>query len=1211
MNEASCNQSSSAVESRDALLVPYFEALQAGEGRAAVRARLAAAHPDSELLGEFDELAAMLGQLDGIVPSPQLSTSPGLPENLPPLPDFRIQRQTGRGGMGVVYEAEQISLKRRVALKINAGNLSGLRQVRFLREQRVLAQLHHTHIVPIHTAGQVERWQYFAMAYIEGAALHNIIRAGLRHAASQPEKPMPPLGELATATLEERPDDSTRPDISARLDTPRSDEELRSREQTVQSSPNRPLTLSLAYFRSVARVLADTADALEHAHRAGICHRDVKPSNIMVDAQGQCWIIDFGLAGARASKVGAARLDPLILPSLTVTGSVMGTYQYMAPEQYDGWADPRSDVWGLGCTLYELLTLRPAFDSQTRTDCERQVRQGDLVPALELVRKVPADLVAVCRKALQKKPEDRSQTAGEFAADLRRWLNDEPTLARGAWLPRKSWLWTKRNPWGAAAVLFCAVAVVLSTLSVFLMLNKAAAEADLRAEVAERQAQEREYEVRLLHLQRARFGLPIGWSQDRLNLVRDHYKDRPKEAKRKGRDEAALALAGLDAVTDKNLEGHPAGSLAFSRDGKRLVLGGVSRFTGARPTRGGVYDRETDRMMPSEQPGEPGERPSVAFSADGVPLQLIAKDAYTLRLWDVDQQRAIREFTFAEKLPATKLDGENQPALALSVDGSLVAASTRLPDGKGVLVVWEAATGKEVARTADKVEVLAFAPDNSLLATGDDAGTLMLRPVRQLEKGTTLSGGRLKAHCLAFTRDPVRRHKDGRAASGWLLAAGEAGGGITIWDVERNVPRTQCLGSHHDVYSVAFSSDGTLLASCGRQAPRLWDVATGRLLLSLRLQNTYSDIAFSPDGQFLAASALRVFGHSGGVEMYHLDYGRGLQVMRGLRGQIAHVYLSPDDRYLAALSHDWQVGVWDLKAGQLLHVFEAPVGPWADNAALAFSAEGRLACASWREAVLWDVATGREVRRWKDLPPGLVNKLAFHATGKLLLFREETEDMKHSPDSSAHPKDHPRVCRIRDLFAKDPNEPLAVLRDLNWHVFGMVSPSDGSYFVVTGIHVSGDKRESQVIVYDGITGKRLWKPEYDGSSGQEVGLTLDSTGKLLGLRLTSEPRMALVEMPAGTARGFLADLGVLGPGAEWWVTTPPGDSSGRGFGLKLHRRAEDHALVTLGGDILAGSVFPVFNPKGTHITWGNADGTVTVCDIQGVRQRLAAMELGW
>jgi WD40 repeat protein len=1058
------------------------------------------------------------------------------------------------------------------------------------------------------------------MPYIDGAALDHVVRAVWDTKTAQPGSKTPTLVELAGKLARPSAEESVPVSMCSVPTTPN--------PIPAGRSPTVQLTLSVEYFRSVAQALADVAEAVHHAHGAGIIHRDLKPSNVMVDRGGHCWVIDFGVAGYLSARDDEAKSADASVPSDPAAASgVMGTPNYMAPEQFDSKADVRSDVWGLGVTLYELLTLRRAFTGEDFAEVRANVLEGRRARIEELTANVPPDLTAICRKALQKEPSARYATAQAFADDLRRWLRFEPTKARGAPLHRRMWLWGRRNPGWAAAALFSIVAGLMGVL-VFvygLRAETVAAEAESaqlarkKAESEAARAKQEKFseafsnELRLLRQSGVPFGLPIGWSARRLELVRDYYKDRPEDDQRRGRGEAGATLAGLDAVTDKKMEQH-AGSLAFSRDGKRLVLGGVPRIGNTPAVKGGVYDRAADRLTPSEQPGEAIDGP-VAFTADGTPLQLTAKDAYTLRLWDVDRQRTVREFVFAEKLPATKLDAENQPALAISEDGILVAASTKLPDGKRVLVVWEAATGKEIGREAEKAkvkeEVLAFSTDNSLLATGDNSGTIIIRPLKQFDKEMSLPAGRLSIHSLAFARDPVRRHKDGREASGWLLAAGETGGAITIWDVERKIPRSQFPGSNYDVYCLTFSPDGSLLASAGRGAPRVWDVATGRLLLTLHGGNTFPGIAFSPDGQFLAVSALPLFGSPGGVEVYALDYGRGIRTLRGLRGQVAMTCLSPDERYLAALTQDWQVGVWDYKTGRLLHVFEAPVGPWSDNAALALSNDGRLACASWRGAILWDVVRGQELRRWEDLPPGRVNLLGFHPSGKLLLFREETEDMRHSPDSSAHPRDYPRVCRIRDLLAKDPATTTIALRDLNWYVSEVVCPADGSYFVANGLRKTGDKRESHLIVYDGLTGKVLWDLPYGGE--HEVVPKLDPTGKLLGFHLPGQTQMTLVEMPTGKTHGFNPPAGLIGPEAEWWLPLQPSqDSSGQEFGLSLHRRGTERSLVTLApNNMPSGTNGALFNVAGTHLAWGNADGTVTVCDIQEIRRRLAAVGLGW
>jgi eukaryotic-like serine/threonine-protein kinase len=862
-------------------------------------------HPD--LAAEFDDAVRMQDVLG--------DSHHDNPLEVPArLGGFRIVRRLVTGGMGELYEAEQEPVGRSVVVKIiRRGRVSPQARDRFLREQEVLAKLHQTNIVPIYAVGEEGRLQFYAMPYIDGAALDHVIREAWDEKTTQPSSKMPTLVALAGKLA--RPS-AGKPEPASPSSAP-----PRVEPTPAVGTASVRLTLSAEYIVSVAQALADVAEAVHHAHGTGILHRDLKPSNLMVDRAGHCWVIDFGLAGYLTDRGNGAVPAPAADTSYPAAASgVMGTPNYMAPEQFDSKADARSDVWGLGVTLYELLTLRRAFAGESFAAVRAKVLSARPVPIEDLTVNVPEDLAAICRKAIQKTAQARYVTAQAFADDLRHWLRHEPTVANPPRLHRRAWLWAKRSKWRAAAVLFSTVAGLLGILAIIYMLRTEAVTAELEAkksdlrakeaageaERAQIEVEERRYEVRLLQQQRARFGLPIRWSKERLELVRDYYKDRPAEAKRKGRDEAATTLAGLDVVSDKDIKQH-AGSLAFSPDGKRLVLGGVGRFSGAPPVKGGVYDRVADRLTPSEQPGEAADGP-VAFNSDGTALQLVATNAYTLRLWDADRQRPVREFVFAEKLPPVKLDADNQPALALSEDGTLVAASTKLPDGKRVLVVWEAATGKEIARTAEKAEVkeevLAFSPDKSLLAAGDDTGTITVRPLRQFDRGTLLSAGRLPVHCLAFTRDPVRRHKEGLDISSWLLAAGEAGGGIRIWDMERKVPRTQCLGSHYDIYCVAFSPDGSLLVSAGRNAPRVWDVATGRLLLTLHNGNTELGLAFSPDGQFLAVSKLPIFKYPGGVEVYALEHGRGIRTLRGLRGRVEMIRLSPDDRYLAALTQD-------------------------------------------------------------------------------------------------------------------------------------------------------------------------------------------------------------------------------------------------------------------------------------------------------------------
>ena len=209
------------------------------------------------------------------------------------------------------------------------------------------------------------------------------------------------------------------------------------------------------YLRSVARIGVQVAEALEYAHQQGILHRDIKPSNLLLDAQGEVWVTDFGLAKAEGSD------------ELTRTGDIVGTLRYMAPERFNGWSDPRSDVYALGATLYELLTLRPAFDESDRVKLIDRVLHERAMPLRQVDRRIPRDLETIVLKALAKEPGERYATAGQLAEDLQRFVVGKPILARRSSAVERSWRWNKRNPGLAAlnalaATLITIIAIVSS-----------------------------------------------------------------------------------------------------------------------------------------------------------------------------------------------------------------------------------------------------------------------------------------------------------------------------------------------------------------------------------------------------------------------------------------------------------------------------------------------------------------------------------------------------------------------------------------------------------------------------------------------------------------------------------------------------------------------------------------------------------------------------
>jgi eukaryotic-like serine/threonine-protein kinase len=347
-----------------------------------------------------------------------------------PLGDFRLLREVGRGGMGIVYEADQMSLGRRVALKVMpfAAALDARQLQRFKNEAQAAAHLHHTNIVPVYAVGCERGVHYYAMQFIEGQTLATVI-AELRQGG--PGNPagaaLAPTGPYASAT-------ATPP--AAALSTERSAREP-------------------AFFRKAAQLGIQAAEALEHAHQLGVIHRDVKPANLLVDVAGNLWVTDFGLAHCQ-SQAG-----------LTMTGDLVGTLRYMSPEQVLAQrvvVDHRTDVYSLGVTLYELLTLEPAFPGCDRQELLRQVAFEDPHPVRRLNKAIPAELETIIGKAMEKNPAERYATAKELADDLGRFLRDEPIRARRPTLWQRARRWARRHGplvWSlvvsSAAVLLLAV----------------------------------------------------------------------------------------------------------------------------------------------------------------------------------------------------------------------------------------------------------------------------------------------------------------------------------------------------------------------------------------------------------------------------------------------------------------------------------------------------------------------------------------------------------------------------------------------------------------------------------------------------------------------------------------------------------------------------------------------------------------------------------
>jgi serine/threonine protein kinase len=465
----------------DEVVMQLIKELDGADDPSAVVARFCQSHPS-----RADEFRARAGTRQILVMSEPRSAA--VPQYSGRLGDFQIVGLLAVGGMGAIYEAVQEPFVRRVVVKTIRDDRRDLSaRKRFFREQTVLARLHHTHIVPIHAGGKDGDLEYFAMPYIEGATLDHVVRWVWHHAATRPAEATPSLAELVGRS-------AGHPSGPA-ANSPSAETTPIATTDGGSALDRAKFCLSAKYLRSVAKVIADAGDALHHAHNAGVYHRDVKPSNIMVDAQGHCWIVDFGLAAYQAERsnmTGSNGHEGLMHGAAS---GVMGTRRYMAPEQFHGRADARTDVWGLGVTLYQLLSLRPAFESRA------EIESGELERPRVFVHNVPLDLEAICMKALRKDPEHRYPTADEFAGDLRRWLRGMPSIASKPSPWRHVWLWSRRNPgWSIAAVLTLAVLLGAAGGGIAIGKYRAdAAEARSKAISVQTEADRREYAAREKH----------------------------------------------------------------------------------------------------------------------------------------------------------------------------------------------------------------------------------------------------------------------------------------------------------------------------------------------------------------------------------------------------------------------------------------------------------------------------------------------------------------------------------------------------------------------------------------------------------------------------------------------------------------------------------------------------------------------------------------
>ncbi len=444
------------------LLLDYVEGELASEQARAVAEHLEQCRACAAKCREIRALVGDLGAARGTQQTWKSSQTPAPPlqpaslEQHARLGDFEILGELGRGGMGVVYRARQLSLNRIVALKLlSTGLVQSERSVtRFMREAQAAARLHHTNIVPIYAQGQEGDYFYYAMELVEGEPLDQVLRRERETS----------VGQAQTVKLKDtRPRQTTSRPLSSATAL------LRSAVSTVGLARSSRRLGPARDYKRIVRLMAGVAEGLHHAHEQGVVHRDIKPQNLLLGPDGELHITDFGLA---------RMLDE---PGLTRSTEMVGTPAYMSPEQITGPGtaiDRRTDVYALGVTLYVMLTLQRPFEGETYDQTINQILRREPRPPRKIDPRIPVDLETICLRAMEKEPQRRFPSAGEMARDLRRYAEGFAIASRPLGPLARAVRWTRRKPAQASALAAGCLLCLLIPIALFFLVRTGQAELD-------------------------------------------------------------------------------------------------------------------------------------------------------------------------------------------------------------------------------------------------------------------------------------------------------------------------------------------------------------------------------------------------------------------------------------------------------------------------------------------------------------------------------------------------------------------------------------------------------------------------------------------------------------------------------------------------------------------------------------------------------------
>jgi WD40 repeat protein/predicted Ser/Thr protein kinase len=842
---------------------------------------------------------------------------------LPPLErlgDYRIIREIGHGGMGVVYEAEQISLGRHVALKVLPQKklIDPRRRRRFEREAKAAAKLHHTNIVPVFGVGEHDGLPYYVMQFIQGLGLDEVLEElkRLQSAKSAPcsvtvgELPVPRNDVSAAAMAHslltgdfqaaaDGNDEKPQAEPTADLPGPSPASAPAGRLSDSFSLSCSSLTLPgggraggksdgrrPTYWQSVANIGVQVASALDYAHKQGVLHRDIKPSNLLLDTRGSVWVTDFGLAKADDQ------------PNLTQTGDVLGTLRYMPPEAFEGRTDVRGDVYSLGLTLYELLVLRPAFGQKDKHQLVRQVMTEEPPRLNRLNPAIPRDLVTIVHKAIDRDRAHRYPTPADFGADLQSFLDDEPIRARRMSVLERFARWARHHPgvaaMGLVIVIILGLAGIASGIAAWAFRASALREqeAAVAARAARAETTEALYRSLVGQARANRLARGEGYRKEIWSLLqRAREMDPPAVNLHELRQEAVKSLGDFVGL-------EPLVLSAFASPIRTMALHPESRCLAVALQDGTVQLHDPH---------------------SGARLDALATE-----------QRAITALSFISE--GTRL---------LSGDAEGSVKSWHL-DSAGI---WKPETVRSLGGVVREIRgtldgrCLAVSENSQSLFVHDLLGdsSETIRVPAPPGQGVLSPDGKLLAH------SHVALSPDGR-----LLVQGVETS-LSLWDVAHGTLVKSIEVELGPIFKVAFNPDGKLLLCAGSQGLQVYEAPSLQQQTFMRLDNLPAGM-FRPDGQYLAFTT-----YGGRLILWSVFGNRALAVLCCPGGQA--IAMSTDAKLLASGSAD-TVRVWNLTGAPERLILRGPKG--AVNQ-ISFDPKGRrLASVSKDKTLaLWDAATGK------------------------------------------------------------------------------------------------------------------------------------------------------------------------------------------------------------------------------------------------------------